>query len=119
MSRIAQLPPRGDTAAVTVVRRAGLVAALGLLAAALALVLWPMHGNGLSGNALRPHYSSFGWYSYVAMPQHPTHEDFLRAGITMPQDVVRDRRILAAIVAATGVMLLGGVGATAALRRAR
>jgi len=99
-----------------VARRLVAVLGLALLAAAVAVMLWPLHANGVSGNAFQPHYSDFGRYSYVSLPAHPTHADFVRAGITVPQDVVRDRRLLAAAVAGAGLVLLI---AAALLRPAR
>ena len=89
-----------------VARRSAALLGLALLAAAVVLMLWPLHANGVHGNALRPHYSDFGWYSTVAMPPHPTHADFVRAGITVPQDVVRDRWVLSGAIAGAGTVLL-------------
>jgi hypothetical protein len=81
------------------------IGAVGLLAALL-LVLLPLHGNGLSGNALTPTYSDFGWATYQPMPEHPTLDDFRRAGIEVPQDVVSGRRLLAGATAAVGAVLV-------------
>jgi hypothetical protein len=88
-----------------------------LIVAAAVLMLWPLHANGVSGNAIRPHVHDFGWYSYIALPAHPTHADFVRAGVTPPQDVVHDRRWLAAEVAGAGAIL--GVLSVAVMRRRR
>jgi hypothetical protein len=81
------------------------VAAAGLVAVAVGVVLflWPLHGSGLSGNALRPHYGEFGWTTYVLMPAHPTLDDLRHAGITVPQDIVKARRRTAGIVTAAGL----------------
>ena len=91
-----------------IARRLVAVLGLALLIAAAVLMLWPLHANGVHGNALQPHYSGFGWYAYTSLPAQPTHADFVRAGITVPQDVVHDRRILAAAVAAAGAVALLG-----------
>jgi len=100
-----------------VARRITLLLGLALLVAAAVLMLWPLHANGVSGNALRPHYSGFGWYSYVSLPPHPTHADFVRAGITVPQDVVHDRRVLSAAIGAGGAVLLLVAGVVRPRRR--
>jgi len=98
-----------------ITRRVVALLALALLVAAAVLMLWPLDANGVHGNAFQPHYSDFGWYSYASLPAHPTHADFVRAGITVPQDVVHDRRVLSAAIAAGGVVLL----LSAALLRSR
>jgi hypothetical protein len=79
----------------------GLVAA----AAAVTLLFWPLDEPGVTGSAARPHYREFGWNSSVAMPAHPTLDDFRHAGIPVPQDAVHRRKVEAG---ATG--LLGFVG---------
>lgn len=81
-------------------------AGLVTLAASAALMLWPLDEPGVSGNALRPEYRDFGWFSYQPLPEHPSVEDFHRAGITLPQDYVAERRRIAAVVAAMGIVVL-------------
>ena len=98
-------------------RRVAVTLGLALIVAAAVLMVWPLHANGVRGNALQPRYTSFGWYSYAAVPARPTHADFIRAGITVPQDVVHDRRVLSAELAGGGVVLLIGAGIAFARRR--
>lgn len=91
------------------VRRLGtwLVAAgLVIVTASVVLLLWPLDNSGIRGNALFPDYRDWGWFTYHPMPQHPTPEDFRRAGITLPQDYVAQRRRTAAVIAALGVATL-------------
>jgi hypothetical protein len=94
-------------------------AGLAILAAAVVLALWPMHGNGLGGNAARPRYSAFGWYAYGPLPVHPTLADLRHAGVTIPQDVVAARRLLVASIATAGVVVtvLGALRRYPAWRR--
>lgn len=84
-----------------------LLVGAGLLAlvAAVALALLPMHGNGLAGNAVRPRYGPFGFYTVSSqpVPAHPTSAELRRLGVTLPEDLVRSRRFLAGSVGATGV----------------
>ncbi|MDQ1683641.1 MAG: hypothetical protein QOC82_378 [Frankiaceae bacterium] len=101
---------------VALARRIAVTLGLALIVAAAVLMLWPLRANGVRGNALQPHYTSFGWYSYASLPVHPTHADFIRAGITVPQDVVHDRRVLSAGIAAGGAVMLAGA---VALRKRR
>ena len=89
-----------------IARRVLAVLGLAALAAAIVVMLWPIHANGVHGNAFQPHYTSFGVEAYAPLPMHPTHADYVRLGITPPHDVVRDRRIEAAGTAAAGVVLL-------------
>ena len=81
------------------------------------VVLWPLHANGVSGSALRPHYTGFGWTTYAALPDHPTASDFRRAGVRLPQDVVEHRRHMAELVAALGVLAIGGGAASILIAR--
>ena len=43
-----------------IARRLSLLIGLALLVAAVVLMLLPLHANGVSGNALQPHYTQFG-----------------------------------------------------------
>lgn len=89
-----------------IARRIALLLGLPLLVAAAMLMLWPLHDTGVSGNAFRPHYTSFGVEAYTPMPTHPTRADFVKLGIAWPHDVVHDRRVLSAAIAAGGAVLL-------------
>lgn len=86
----------------------GLIAA-GVLAlvGAVVLMLVPVRADGVSGNAIAPRYSSFGWFSYRPVPQDATIADLRRAGVRVPQDAVADRRSQAAATAVGGVVSLG------------
>jgi len=98
-----------------VARRIAPLLGLALVVAATVLMLWPLHANGLSGNAFQPHYKGFGWYSYTPPPAHYLTAYFIDAGPT-PQDLVHDRRVLSAAIAAGGAVL---VLATAVIRPRR
>ena len=91
---------------MVIARRILAVLGLLLLATAAALMLWPLHADGVRGNAFRPRYTSFGVEAYAPLPTHPTHADFVRLGITPPHDVVHDRRVLSAGIAGGGAVLL-------------
>lgn len=74
------------------------------VAVALTLVLWPLHSNGLRGNAIAPRYSTYiGFYSLTPLPAHPTKADLRRAGITLPRDRVANVRRDAGTLAAVGL----------------
>jgi hypothetical protein len=89
-----------------------------LAVAAAAVLLWPLDANGVTGNALRPDYRHFGWFAYAPIPEHPTTDDLRDAGVRVPQDVVDDRRHLAAALGATGLALAcGGLVVRRAVRR--
>ena len=78
------------------------------IAVALTLALWPLHSNGLRGNAIAPRYStSIGFYSLTPLPAHPTKADLRRAGITLPRDRVANRRRNAETLATVGVIVTG------------
>jgi hypothetical protein len=78
------------------------------LVVALALTLWPLHGNGVSGNILAPRYSKDVFFSsYTPLPAHPTKAELRQAGITLPRDVVNGRREDAETLAITGVFVVG------------
>jgi hypothetical protein len=88
------------------VRRAAVVSGCLALAAALALAFLPLHGNGVSGNAVAPTYGEFGWAAYAPLPTHPSLADLRRAGVVVPQDVVNDRRRIVGAVAGLGAVLV-------------
>jgi hypothetical protein len=90
------------------VRRGAVLAGAAAVIAAVILLLIPLHGNGLSGNALAPSYSEWrlGWYAYAPLAAHATSSDLRAGGVQFPQDVVRERRQLAAAVAAAGALLM-------------
>src|SRR3954465_6563395 len=92
----------------TVARALGTIGATAI-AAAVVLLLLPLHGSGLTGNALRPHYGSFefGVATEQPLPVHPTRAQMRSAGVVFPQDVVNDRRHLCEAVALGGAVLLG------------
>jgi len=41
--------------------------------------LWPLDANGVSGNALRPRYTDFGFTTYAPLSLHPTHAELRRS----------------------------------------
>lgn len=77
-----------------------------LIAAAGCSLLLPISGNGVSGSALRPHYTSFGFSTYEPLPAKPSKEDWRAAGVVLPRDVVAERRRLATGAALVGVVLV-------------
>jgi hypothetical protein len=81
---------------------------LAAVAAAATVLVWPLDANGLSGNALRPQYSDFGWFAYGPLPDNPSTADLRRAGVAVPQDVVTHRRQVSAGVGLVGLALMGG-----------
>ena len=92
-------------------KRALFVPAAAAVAAASAVLLSPIHANGVTGNAVRPHYEDYGWFAYAPTPEHPTTDDLRAGGVRVPQDVVAARRHLAAGIAAAGIVVTGaGVG---------
>lgn len=99
-------------------KRIALLLAALALAAAGAVLLWPLHATGVSGNALRPSYSDFGWFAYAPMPEHPTTDDLRAGGVRVPQDVVSERRRIALGLGVVG-LVLAGAGAGASGRRQR
>jgi hypothetical protein len=102
---------------VQAITRGSIGAALALAAAAAALVLWPVHANGVSGTALWPHYADFGWTSYAPLPTHPTVADLRAAGVAFPQDLVRHRRHVAEVLAVASLLAVGVAGAARIARR--
>jgi hypothetical protein len=97
-----------------VIRR-GLVG-LGALAvvAAVVLVFLPLHHGGVSGNALRPAYTEFGWFASSPLPARATVSELRAAGahISGPTDssrhAVRQRRWTAGVVGGVGILLITG-----------
>lgn len=78
---------------------AAIVVALGLMVA-------PIRADGVSGNAIAPRYTDFGWFAYEPLPDHPTSDDLRSAGVRVPQDAVAERRRESAAIAAVGMALL-------------
>ena len=84
------------------------------IVAAVVLALLPMHHEGVSGNALRPTYKDFGWFSYSPLPEHATISELRAAGVQVPAYVVgsrravTDRRWLVGVLAGVGVVLIAG-----------
>jgi hypothetical protein len=92
----------------------GTIVGLGVAAGAVALglALWPLHSNGLRGNAIAPRYSTYvGFYSLTPLPAHPTKADLRRAGVTLPRDRVANRRRDAGTLAAVGILVTIGLTA--------
>lgn len=87
---------------------------LAALAGAIVLLLWPLNTEGASGNAIRPHYRDFGWFSYAPLPANPSRADLGRAGVVFPDDEVAERRRGAAVLAGLGVV---GLAAGVSLRQ--
>jgi len=77
---------------------------LGGVAGAVGLLLWPLNSEGIGGNAITPHYRDFGWFSYAPLPDHPSRDDLRRAGVTVPDDAVAERRRDAAVAAGLGMI---------------
>lgn len=98
------------------VGRGAVGAGLAGISAACVLALLPMTGNGVTGNAVHPHYGDFGWSAYAPVPDNPTAADLRAAGVRLPQDRVARRRQVAATAGALGVALCAG-GAAARRRR--
>lgn len=87
-------------------------AALLTAAAAIAILLWPLHANGVTGSALMPHYSEyFGFTTFKPLPDPATNDDLRRAGVRLPIDVVWHRRHIA-IGLLSGAAALGAAGVT-------
>jgi hypothetical protein len=85
--------------------RVAIAAGIVLIAVAVAVVVWPLHANGVTGMALRPHYHDFGFTSPDQLPLHLTKADLRRAGVRLPEDVVAHRRHLAELLAAIGLVV--------------
>lgn len=100
-------------------QRISLVALFGglaLVAVAVAMMLWPLHGNGLGGNALRPNYLSGGWVAYAPLQDGEVGTEQLRAILRAESEpIVDERRRQAGSVAGVGALL--GVLGAASVRR--
>lgn len=80
-----------------------------------ALLLAPLHVNGVSGSALMPHYSEhFAVATFGPLPRNATFADLRRAGVRLPRDVVAHRRHLAYLVVGFGAALVAICVAAAA-----
>src|SRR3954466_14677188 len=74
-------------------------------AVATALLLsWPLSEPGVTGSPLTPRYREFGWSSYTSLPEYPSQRDLRIAGIPVPQDAVRRRRVEASSTAALALL---------------
>lgn len=82
------------------------------------MLLWPLHENGVSGNALRPHYGDYGWFTYSnTLSTSGSEGQLVISNVDMPRDVVADRRHAAAGFGVLGLLLVA-VGVVSG-RRAR
>jgi len=78
-----------------------------LIAWAVAVAVWPLHANGVSGSALWPDYAkAFGFTTYQPLPANPTLGELRRAGVLLPQDAVAHRRHLAELLAVVGLIAI-------------
>ena len=107
-----------------VVRWVGRVAAaIGVagIVAAVVIGFWPLHANGVSGSALRPHYGGMfyvGFYASGPLPDDPTPADLRRAGVRLPVDVVHDRRqIMYDVLGGAVLVTVGGAAVLTARSR--
>jgi hypothetical protein len=80
-------------------RRTATLCGTAALVVAGVLALAPMSAEGVSGNALRPQYGSFGWFAYALLRAEATPEDLRTAGVDQPQDAVAWRRATVAVSA--------------------
>ena len=76
------------------------------LAAGIAMLLWPFHENGVSGNALRPHYGDFAWFSY-SNTLSTEDGQLLRGEPPSPRERVNDRRHAAEGFGVLALLLVG------------
>ena len=89
-----------------------LATSLVAVAAAVAILLWPLHANGVAGTALLPKYSEYlAFTTDKPLPDRTTNDDLRRAGVRLPIDVVWHRRHIAIALLGGGVAL-GAIGAT-------
>jgi hypothetical protein len=97
------------------------LAAAGMVVAGLVVALWPLHANGVSGNALAPKHHPFdvGVYSYRPLPEHVTIGALRGLGVHVPQDDIDRRRRIAAALVAAGLVTAGAAGVTATVRVGR
>lgn len=84
--------------------RALVVADALLLVGAAALMLWPLHGNGLGGNAIRPDDAAVGWTSYTP-PENLSSTEVAALIHAHSEPPVERRRQQAGSVAALGALL--------------
>ena len=90
------------------VRSCAVLGACTILAACL-VMLWPLRANGVSGTALRPHYSEYlGFNTPISLPLNPTNDELRHAGVRLPRDVVWHRRHIAEALLGSGVVVLIG-----------
>jgi len=95
------------------VARLGLACGCVAVFATTLLLVWPLSEPGVTGSALTPHYRDFGWMSYSSLPEHPSLGDLRKAGVAVPQDAVRRRRVEAgasAALAMAGFMSWWSIG---------
>ena len=79
-----------------------------LIAWALAVAIWPLHANGVSGSALWPNYAkAVGFTTYQPLPANPTLGELRHVGVHLPQDAVAHRRHLVELLAVVGVIAIG------------
>ena len=116
--------PSGASCYTYDVRWVGRVAAaIGVtgIVAGIVIGFWPLHANGVSGSAVRPHYAGtfyFGFYASASMPDNPTTADLRRAGVRFPVDVVRDRRqVMYDVLGGAVLVAVGGAAVLTARSR--
>ena len=88
-------------------RRTATLSGTALLLAAAVLALLPLWADGVSGNALRPEYGSFGWVAYAPLAADAGPDELRAAGVDLPEAAVARRRATVAVVALAGVVLVG------------
>lgn len=88
------------------VRRVFLALGTAAVVAAVVLMVTPVGAEGVSGNAISPRYSDFGWVSYTPLPEDSTLADLRAAGVRVPHDAVAARRYEAGGAFAGGLVLL-------------
>jgi hypothetical protein len=103
---------------VRLVSRVAIVVGLAFLGVAAAVLLWPLHAEGVSGRAIAPHYLDVRIPVTTPIGTDVTTAYLRDAGYQLPQDLVWHRRHVAELLAASGVLAFG-LGATASRRRRR